>query len=383
MVICAQDRNAQALLQPQIMAIQQAGYDVVLVCSDGPVIGELRAEGITVRPLTLLRRISPLADLKSVLGLMRLYRRMRIDIVHTHTPKAAFLAQIAARLAGVPIRVNTVHGFFFIAEKPGFRRWLFKKLEGLTCRLSTHVFSQSREDVELAIGQKLVAPRKLQWLGNGIDLDRFSSGRFSDQQRRQIRGELGIRPDAFVVGIVARMVREKGFLELFEAMRRLRPLAPTAHLLHVGWIDRSRDDEVTPAAAEAAGIGDCCTFLGQRRDLPALMTAMDCFCLPSHREGLPRSVIEAGAMGLPSVVTDVRGCREVVSDGVNGLIVPPGDVPALVEALHRLYRDQDLRARLGAAGRRRAEEAFDERCVFAMILDTYERLLWQRAAAAE
>ncbi len=132
MVICAIDLSVKALLRPQILALQRAGYNVIAVCSDGPYVDELRDEGLQIETVTILRRISPWNDLKAVISLMRLFRRSQADIVHTHTPKAAFLAQVAAWLAGVPIRINTIHGFFFYSFSKGFKRWFFKKIEVFT-----------------------------------------------------------------------------------------------------------------------------------------------------------------------------------------------------------------------------------------------------------
>ena len=171
------------------------------------------------------------------------------------------------------------------------------------------------------------------------------------------------------------MVREKGFGELFEAFARLRQVVPNACLLHIGFIDRSRADEITPDLAHRIGIGPYCRFMGQRGDVPRLMTAMDIYCLPSYREGYPRSVMEANAMGLPAIVTDIRGNREAVVEGVNGLIVPVRDADALAAGMIRLFEDGALREAVSAGSRHRAEEAFDERRVFRTVLDVYEREL--------
>lgn len=321
------------------------------------------------------RSISPLADMAAVYRLTRLFIRERFDIVHTHTPKAAFLGLWAATLAGVSVRINTVHGFYYLAEPPGARRQMFKSLEGQACRLATHVFSQSREDVDLARRENLVSPTRIEWLGNGIDLRRFDPTGVSAEQRAQVRAELGVPSSAFVIGTVARMVREKGMLELFEAFAAMRQAAPDAYLVHIGFVDRSRGQEVTPEHASQFGIAQNCRFLGQRSDIPRLLSAMDIYCLASYREGYPRSVMEANAMGLPAIVTNIRGCREAVLNEVNGLLVPAKQSRPLAEAMLRLYDDDDLRHRLSQGARFRAVEAFDERRVIQMILTRYAGLL--------
>ena len=374
-VVCAIDLSVKALLRPQIQAMIDRGYNVRAVCSDGPLVPELRRGGLTVETVPILRRVSPWADLKAVRKLARLFRRRQIDIVHTHTPKAAFLGQVAARLARVPIRINTVHGFYYFAEPPGLKRWLFKTLEIRACRLATHVLSQSREDVDLAVREGFVPAEKLEWLGNGVDVDLFKPDRFAPDDRAAVRRELDIPEDAFVVGIVARMVREKGIAELFQAFAHLRQVVPNAHLLHIGFVDRSRADEITPDLADSMGIRQCCRFMGLRDDVPRLMTAMDVYCLPSYREGYPRSVMEASAMGLPAIVTDIRGNREAVLADVNGLIVPVRDADALAAGMIKLFEDGALREALSVGARRRAEEEFDERQVFRTVLSVYEREL--------
>lgn len=379
-VVCAVDVSVQALLLPQIRGMQQAGYHVTAICSAGPLVSRLREGGLKILTVPISRAVTPAADLATLIRMVRIFRRERFDIVHTHTPKAAFLGQLAAWLARVPVRVNTIHGFYYLGETGRAARQVFKSLEVWACRLANHVFSQSQEDVEVALREGLISPDRLEWLGNGIDLSKFNPAGMPDDTRSLVRQELNIPPEAFVVGIVARMVREKGIIELFEAFARLRRSAPNAFLVHIGFVDASRNNQVVPAAAERFGIGEYCRFLGQRPDIARLLTAMDIYCLPSHREGYPRSVMEANAMGLPAVVTDIRGCREAVHDSVNGLLTPVNDPQALASAMLRLYQDGDLRQRLSRGALHRAGEAFDEHRVIRTILHRYELLLCQYGA---
>jgi glycosyltransferase involved in cell wall biosynthesis len=380
--VCAIDLSVKALLKPQIEALKSAGYDVVTVCSDGESVAELRAGGLEIETIRITRQITPLADALAIWRLYRFFRNRRPAIVHTHTPKAAFVAQVAAALARVPIRINTIHGYYFPAAR-GLRSWLFKKMEVLTCKLSHHVFSQSREDVDLTFRENLFAASKIELLGNGTDISRFNPAQHSKADREAIRAELNIPTDAFVVGIVARMVREKGFAELFEAFAEFRRQAPDAFLLHVGFVDRSRGDEVTPDLAEQFGIAAYCRFVGQRDDVSRLLSAMDVFCLPSYREGYPRSVLEANAMGLPAIVTNIRGCREAVVDGQNGLLVEPRQVVPLAGAMRKLHDDPELRTRMSRAARARAVEVFDERLVFDRIIRRYTLLAGNAVGAME
>ena len=374
-VVCTVGMVARRFLYPQAKAAQQAGYDVTMVCTDGPYVEGLRADGMTVETIPILRRISPWLDALALRRLTKLFRRKAIDIVHTHTPKGGLLGQLAAKRAGTPVRINTVHGLYYAGMSRDPSRWLFRRLELHSCRLADHVFSQSAEDVDTLLRDGQLPPERVEWLGNGIDLRVFRRDTFAADEGRRVRDEVGIPAGAFVVGVVARMVREKGFVELFDAFARLREGGGDAYLLHIGEVDRSRGDEITPHLASGRGIEPYCRFMDERDDVPRLLTAMDVFCLASYREGYPRSVMEASAMGIPAVVTDIRGSREVVSDDVNGLVVPVRDSGALAAAMKRLHDDVDLRGRLAAGARRRAEELFDEDNVFRRVLACYERLL--------
>jgi glycosyltransferase involved in cell wall biosynthesis len=201
-----------------------------------------------------------------------------------------------------------------------------------------------------------VPRRKLWLLGNGIDLERF---RPDPASRAEVRRELGLSDDEVVVGVVGRLVHEKGYREVFDAARSLRGSHPDLRWIVVGPTDTEKGDPLTDdalSAAEADGI----RFLGRRDDVERLYRAMDLYVLASHREGWPRSAMEASASGVPVVATDIRGCRQVVQDGITGLLVPPRDPVALARAVASLVDDADRRARLAAAavaGRSRFDQA--------------------------
>ncbi len=181
---------------------------------------------------------------------------------------------------------------------------------------------------------------------------------------------------------MGRLVAEKGVPELLEAARLVVERFPESRFLLVGGLDAEKADGVTPDLARDRGLGGACVFTGVRQDMPELYAAMDVFVLPSHREGFPRAPMEASAMKVPCVVTDVRGCRQAVSPGRNGLLVPVGDVRAIADAIVRLLADRDLARRLGEEGRRRALLEFDERRVAALVLSEYERLLVEKGLGA-
>ena len=192
------------------------------------------------------------------------------------------------------------------------------------------------------------------------------------------RAEVGLPVGAPVVGFVGRLVREKGLLELFAAAGFVREQVPDVRFLFIGPVDTHKLDALTPDTTQKYGIADICHFLGMRQDMPELYALMDVFVLPSHREGFPRSPMEASAMQVPCVVTDIRGCREAVDQGRNGLLVPLGDVQALADAIIELLTDREKAHCMGEEGRRMALERFDERRVFEKVKAEYARLLREK-----
>lgn len=356
------------LLRNQLRVARDAGHDVEVVCGDGPLIDRLSAEGFPVHVVPNSRRIDPWADLRTLTRYIALFRRRRFDLIHTHNPKINALAALAARVAGVRSVVSTVHGLYsHDGQRPVVRR-SWRALERASAQLADLVLCQSAEDVRTARWSRIVPDARLRRLGNGVDLERFSPDRFGRDDREALRRRLGIRPGEHCVGFVGRMVAEKGIPELVESVRGRRGW----RLLLVGPDERGvKRDALDPAALAAA---ENVTWLGLQADLPPLYAAMDVLTLPSHREGLPRTLLEAQAMARPIVATRVRGCREAIEAGHTGLLVPPAAPRSLRQALDALAGDPGRRRRLGAAGRGRARRLFDERAVFERIALAYREL---------
>jgi glycosyltransferase involved in cell wall biosynthesis len=367
----------QFLLLPQLCHLRDAGYEVTAISAPGPYTRDLEAEGIRFIPWPHATRAwDPAADVRAFGELLAILRRERFDLVHTHTPKPATLGRIGARAVGIPVVVNTVHGLYVKPEDPLRRRLPVLAVEWLAARFSDAELYQSEEDLAWSRRLGLTRKRRSAHLGNGADLSRFDPKTISSERLEALRRELAIPAKALVVGTVGRLVAEKGYGELLSAFREVQTAFPQVHLLLVGPRDPEKRDAIR--GEEIASAGDGVTFAGPRVDVPDLLALMDVFVLASWREGLPRSAIEAAAMGRPMILTNIRGCREVVRDGVEGLLVPPRDSKRLAETLVRLLRDPELRTRLGAAARARALSRFDERAVFQVIAETYERLLLRR-----
>jgi len=375
------DISLRQLLQNQLQSLRDTGYEVVGISSPGTDVPAIEAAGIRHIAVPISRKLTPLADLVSLWRLCRTMRRECFTIVHTHTPKAGLLGQLAARLAGVPIVVNTVHGFYFHEHmRPAARRF-YIAMEKVAAWCSDLILSQNAEDIQMALLEGICNQDKIKLLGNGIDLMRFDPDAISAEDELRCRQHLGIVRDAPVVGYVGRLAaRRKGFLDFLAAGRDIAAQLPQVRFVIAGYTDHSKSDGVDPSAAADYGIADRCLFLGLRpnAELPPLYKIMSVLVLPSIFEGIPRVVMEASAMGTPSVVTDVKGNREAVTHERNGLLVPFGDVRALTAAVLRILRERDTAQRMGREARRMAAERFDEQLVSQKINAEYGRLLTKK-----
>jgi glycosyltransferase involved in cell wall biosynthesis len=354
------DFSLAQFLLPLMRAMRARGHEVIGVCAEGRFLAGPRAEGFRIETLGLERNVSLLAHWRAFRALVQLFRAERPDLVHAHMPISGFLARMAAWRAGVPRIAYTGHGFWFNFPGSWPRSVIGLGMEWLAARVTGTFLTVS--EAEARDARRLHIHRHAVAIGNGRDPARFAP---DPAARRRIRTELAVAGGQVVVLAVSRLVWHKGYPELAVAMQAV----PDAALWVVGErlaSDRGPDME---ALLRDTGLGDRLRLLGYRADVPALMDAADIFVLPSRFEGLPMSVIEAMLTGLPVVACDVRGPAEQVVPELTGLLVPPGDAPALAAALRRLVADPALRKRMGEAGRARALEHYDEAKVLARTLD--------------
>lgn len=361
------DISLRYLILPQMEKVVDLGGDSIGISADGPFVSEVEARGI--RHIALpdsTRSIDIRKDLKTALALWRILKKEKPDVLHTHTPKPGIYGRIVGRLAGVPVVVNTIHGLYATPDDRFIKRLLVYTLEAVASRFSDRELVQSREDYEFVKRRRITRPNRTVLLGNGVDLDRFSPDRIPQHRRNELRRSIGAGPDDVVFGSVGRLVREKGFPELFEAARKM---GPGTLLVVVGPQEPDKQDGLTDAeirAAQAAGV----RLPGMQTNVDEWYAAMDVFVLASHREGFPRAAMEAAAMGLPIIATDIRGCREVVDDGVNGLMVEVRNPVALAEAINKLARSAETRQRMGRASTDKARTSFDEQTIVDTVLRT-------------
>ncbi len=373
--VAAIDTTVHFFLRPLMQRLRSEDLEVHVACSSGPYLRMLGEDGYLVHPLPIARAISPLSNMKSLWRLYSLLRRERFTIVHVHTPMAAALGRVAARLSGIPIIIYTAHGFYFHELMPRWERraiiWIERWL-GSLCK--NVLFTVSAEDARTAVQERIAPEERVIWVGNGVDPRSFG---FPPDENLRI--ELGLPPDSEVIGFVGRLVQEKGVEELFRAMKEVIRECPTARLLVVGdTLESDRDRRMTKQLKDLIAhlqLQDRVICVGFRDDVPALLALMDVFVLPSHREGMPITILEAMAAGKPVIATNIRGCREEVIPGVTGLLVPVRDSTALAKAILAVLSNQELSHRMGEAGRMRVETEFDEAAVLQRQIEVYRKLL--------
>ncbi len=359
-----------AFVAPVIRALVQRGDKVtVVVNAKAGVIAEDIAGRAEIIDLHLARAISPVRDLQVLWALTRLFRERRFDIVHSITPKAGLLAMLAARLAGVPVRIHTFTGQVW-ATRQGAMRWLLRLLDKVLASCASALLVDSASQCEFLISEKVVKRDRLHVLGQG-SISGVNTSRFAPQPhwRQEVRAALGISPDAVLLIYIGRVHPEKGVAELAQAFAQLAARFAHVHLLLAG----PDEGALSPALATLATWRERVHVIGMTSEPEKYMAAADIFCLASYREGFGLSLIEAAAAGLPAVASRIYGVTDAVVDGVTGLLVPVRDVHALAQAVGQLVEQPSLRENLGFAARKRAQEQFSQEVVIDAWADFYDR----------
>lgn len=351
-------------------SLRDCGHEVLLISPPGSYGGKLQDLGLRWQSVPMNRRsLNPLREVFLLWRLMRFMRRERPDVVHGFTIKCAVYGSLAARLVGVPARVNAVAGMGYVFTNDSLKARLLRPLVRLLLRLAlggrnARLILQNPDDVELFRKARLVDPNHVRLIpGSGVDCERFSPAPEAASNR------------CVRVVLPARLLWDKGLAEYVEAARLLRARGVAVELLLAGDSDLGNPAAVPESVVRGWVSEGLLQWLGHVDDMPSLFQSVQIVALPSYREGLPKGLIEAGASGCALITTDVPGCREVVTHEVDGLLVPVKDAVALADAIERLVRDPALRHTLGAAAREKAVARFDERIVVARTLDVYAELL--------
>jgi len=374
--MCAVDFTVRQFLLPLARALEKEGYEVTLACGLGPYFDTIAKMGFRIVENPISRSMNILAHLLEILRTYRFIRRNQFDIVHVHTPIAALVGRIAARLAGVPVIIYTAHGFYFHEGMSPAKRRFHILLERIGARFGSFIMTVSREDEETALALGIARRGRIETIYNGVDTSAFDPSKFISE-RQQVREQYRIPADAPVVGFVGRLVREKGIFELVEAVARVRREHPDVRLLIVGDVLKSDYDagknELIMKISEL-GLTEIVAMTGMVEDTRPVLAAMDIFCLPSYREGMPVSLLEAMAMAKPCIATNIRGCREEIEDGVSGWLVPVGDVDRLGERIEWCVEHPTEAAAVGIRARQRVQEFFELERVLAHQVAIYRRL---------
>lgn len=377
--VASADITIKFLLMGQLEFLKALGFDVYAVFSKGQWNTDIEKHGIKIKNIEIKRKIfTPLADLICFIKLFLYFKKEKFDIVHTHTPKPALLGQLAAKLAGAPIIINTIHGLYFTQDSSFLKRKFFIFIEKMSAECSDLIFSQNKEDIATLIKENIAKPEKIKYLGNGINLQKFNPQRFTEENIRQKKQELNLPPDYKIIGIVGRLVKEKGYFELFSALKEVLEIFPKTLLLAIGPQEPEKKDGFDALAVKEFGIEKNVIFLGQRHDLDQLYPVMDIFVLPSWREGFPRTIIEAMAMQKPIIATDIRGCREALENNKEGLLIPAKKSAKLAQALIFLLTNKQEAMRLAESAKIKAEKEFNEEFVFDKIKTEYQKLIKEK-----
>ena len=352
-------------------------YEVVGLSSPGEELQEVnRREGVRVVGIAMKRRISILCDMMALFRIVVLFMRERPYMVHSMTPKAGLLCMVAAWMTKVPVRVHTFTGLVFPTSTGVLRRVLMMT-DAITCYCATHVIPEG-EGVRNDLLKHGITKKLLRVLGygngRGVDMEYYS---LRDDVRRKVE-ELNLCDESkFTFLFVGRIVRDKGINELCHAFSHLHSQYPQTRL----WLVGAYEDNLDPVSKTTKELIDNVQSgieaVGVKRgdELLAYYTAADCYVMPSYREGFPNTVLEAGAMGLPSIVTDINGSREIILEGQNGTVVPPKDENALYEAMWRIISQDEWREVMASNARRMIADRFEQGYVRQCLYDFYEEIL--------
>lgn len=386
LLLCAVDFTAWHFLRPLAKALQKEGFQVTIACGPGEFFEKMKQEGIDIRENPIARSMNVFAHVGELWSTWSLLRSERFDVVHVHTPIAALVGRIAAWAARVPLKIYTAHGFYFHEGMSPLAYKFHVTLERIGALFGDFIMTVSSEDERAALSLGIAKPGKVATIYNGVDVSKFDPALYPPETRSRLRAQLMIPEQAFVIGFVGRLVREKGIFELLEATKRVLQHIPETRLLLVGDTLRSDYDIGKRAfldAAESLGIKDKLVLPGMVDDTRPYLAIMDVFCLPSYREGMPVSLLEALAMELPCVATQIRGCREEIEDGKSGYLVAPRDPTALAEKLLHIARNPEVAKKLAQNARRRVIEHFNEEVVLAKQIRIYKELLREKQLLAE
>jgi len=369
--------SLEKLLEGQLTYMEKH-YEVIAIAAEKERLEQYgKSNGVRTFWVEMTRKITPLQDLKAVVKLYKFFKKERPLIVHTHTPKAGIVGMLAGKLAGVPIRLHTVAGLPLI-ETSGFKRKILDLVETFTYKLSTRVYPNSLELKKLILKLGYAKRNKLKVLGkgssNGIDTNYFDPSNFiKKKEKLRYKKELGIPEEDFVFVFVGRLVSEKGINELVTAFSQLYSSHQNISLLLVGPFEQKLDPLDNTVFKIIKSHPKIFTT-GYQEDVRSYFSISDVLTFPSYREGFPNVVMQANAMGLPAIVTNINGCNEIIRDGINGKIIPVKNIKDLKANMEELLLDTSLRSKLAQNARKLIQDNYERRKFWAILLKEYKEL---------
>ncbi|MAM29956.1 MAG: glycosyltransferase family 1 protein [Flavobacteriaceae bacterium] len=369
--------SLEKLLEGQLGYMQQF-FEVTAISAEKERLESYGAnEGVQTYHVPLTREITPLKDIKAVYRLYKYLRKERPNIVHTHTPKAGIVGMMAAYFAKVPHRLHTVAGLPLL-EANGFKRWVLNWVEKLTYRFATGVYPNSQGLLQIILAEKFAPASKLKVLGNGssngIDTNYFSAEAFTPERNLQKRNELRIPAEDFVYVFVGRIVRDKGINELVEAFVNLQKEITDTSLLLVGPFENDLDP-VSEATKTHIESHDKIISVGYQTDVRPFLAISDALVFPSYREGFPNVVMQAGAMHLPAIVSNINGCNEIIKEGKNGTIVEPKNTAMLYHSMLEMVSNKEKYAILKSNARSSIVKRYGRKQMWQLIHEEYTTLI--------
>lgn len=363
------------LLRGQLSFLQKH-YNVIAVSGHDEDLREVeKREGVAVQNIIMQRHIAPFKDVISLIKLYFYFKKEKPQIVHSITPKAGLLSMIAAKYAGVPIRMHTFTGLIFPSKK-GILKQILIIMDKVLCFHATNIYAEgSGVQNDLLRYEITNKPLKILAKGNinGVNLDYFDTSHFSEQQNILLKEKLKINLDDFVFIFVGRLVADKGINELIEAFKIINSAFSNTKLLLVGFLEPELD-ALLPKTLNEIAQNTAIISVGYQNDVRPYFAIANTLVFPSYREGFPNVVLQAGAMGLPSIVSDINGCNEIIIDNQNGIIIPVKNTAAIINAMKEIIENKVLYNQLKKNSRKRIVENYEQKVVWDAILQEYQSL---------
>ncbi len=365
--------SLEKLLENQLVFMKEF-YDVTAISSDYKRLKQFGLEqGVNTYHIELTRKITPLKDLKAVLNLYRYLKKHKPFIIHTHTPKAGIVGMLSAKLANVPFRLHTVAGLPLL-ETNGIKRRILDMVEKLTYSCATRIYPNSFGLKEIILKNNFTKESKIKVIANGssngINTEYFNPSKFSKKKRNNLKKLLNIKETDFVFIYVGRVVGDKGINELVEAFDKLSKKQDNINLLLVGSFEKELDPLEKQTMRIISSNSQIIT-VGFQSDVRPYFAIANVLTFPSYREGFPNVVMQAGAMGLPSIVSNINGCNEIIEDNKNGLIIPVKDTGALYKAMIKIMNDKEMTK----VTRQMITNRFEQKIVWEALLEEYKSLM--------